>query len=99
MRRLLIVRITGGSGSGKATISQNIINQIGRDKIAFIQHDWYYKDRRRLSPEEIEKINYDCLEAFENDLFLPQLKEISRVNLSNAHYMTMLLTSGNMRQR
>jgi uridine kinase len=78
MRRLLIVGITGASGSGKTTISQNIINQIGKDKIAFIQHDWYYKDRRHLSPEEKEKINYDCLEAFENDLFLLQLTKISR---------------------
>lgn len=78
MGRLLIVGITGGSGSGKTTISQNIINQIGKDKIALVQHDWYYKDRGHLSPKEREKINYDCLEAFENDLFLSQLTKISR---------------------
>ncbi|HOE35079.1 MAG: uridine kinase [Chloroflexi bacterium] len=66
----LVIGIAGGSGSGKTTLAQSILDAIGRDRIAFLPHDAYYRDQTQLSFEERLKVNYDHPDALETDLLI-----------------------------
>ncbi|MGZ6346258.1 MAG: uridine kinase, partial [Anaerolineales bacterium] len=39
----LVIGIAGGSGSGKTTVAQTILQRVGPERISFLQHDAYYK--------------------------------------------------------
>jgi uridine kinase len=72
-----VIGIAGGSGSGKTTVINKILEKIGEEKVIILQHDWYYKDNRHLSFEERSQLNYDHPEALETSLLISHLKEIS----------------------
>lgn len=72
----IIIGVAGGTGSGKTTVSQAILDRVGCDRIAYIQHDSYYKDRSHLPPEERPKINFDHPDALETKLLVQHLKEL-----------------------
>jgi uridine kinase len=75
-RNPIIIGVAGGTGSGKTTVSQAILGRVGHDRIAYIQHDSYYKDRSRLCPEERAKINFDHPDALETEFMVQHLKEL-----------------------
>jgi uridine kinase len=77
----IIIGVAGGTGSGKTTVSQAILDRVGRDKIAYIQHDSYYKDRSYLPPEERPKINFDHPDALETEFLVQQLRELREGHL------------------
>ncbi len=72
----VLIGVAGGSGSGKTTVSQTILDRVGRDRIAYLQHDSYYCDRARLPLVERARINYDHPDSLETDLLVKQLKEL-----------------------
>ncbi len=76
MKRPLIIAITGGTGSGKSTVSKEIFKSIHEKKIAVIQQDSYYKDQSHLTYEERVRTNYDHPFAFDNDLLIEHLKNL-----------------------
>ncbi len=64
----LVIGIAGGSGSGKTTVAQEILNRVGADRIAFLQHDSYYKDLSGLPPVQRAEINFDHPNSLETEL-------------------------------
>jgi uridine kinase len=74
--RPLVVAIAGGSGSGKTTIAQSVVDQVGHDKVTFIQQDAYYRDQAHLSFEDRTKINYDHPDSLELELMRDQLQAL-----------------------
>jgi len=72
----IIIGVAGGSGSGKTTVSQRILRRVGKERIAFIQHDSYYCDRSHLSLEERAKANYDHPNSLESDLLVSHLQQL-----------------------
>ncbi len=64
----LVIGIAGGSGSGKTTVAQEILNRVGADRIAFLQHDSYYKDLSELPPVQRAENNFDHPNSLETDL-------------------------------
>lgn len=73
-----------GSGSGKTTVADAIVQVIGRDKIAFLHHDAYYRDLSHLPLEERALTNFDHPNALETELLIEhvnQLKQNKIVNL------------------
>lgn len=78
MKKPILIGITGGSGSGKTTIANEIFKSFGSENIAMIQQDAYYKDQSHLSMEDREKTNYDHPKAFDNELLVKHLKELSK---------------------
>lgn len=77
MNKPILIGITGGSGSGKSTIANEIFESFGGEKIVMMQQDAYYKDQSHLSMEERVKTNYDHPKAFDNTLFVEHLKALS----------------------
>ena len=70
----LIIGVAGGTGSGKTTVSNSILERVGSDQISYIQHDHYYRDRSHLPLEERGKINFDHPDSLENELLARHLK-------------------------
>lgn len=71
--RPLFIAIAGGSGSGKTTIAQSVVDLVGRDSVVYLQQDAYYRDQQHLSFEDRTKINYDHPDSIENELLIEHL--------------------------
>ena len=70
----IFIGIAGGTGSGKATLTEHLKQHFG-DDISVVHHDSYYKYQDRPFEERCKQ-NYDHLDAFETDLMVEQLKEL-----------------------
>ena len=64
MRRPLVIGVAGGSGSGKTTVARAILERVGSERIAFLQHDSYYRDLAHLPLEQRRQVNFDHPDAF-----------------------------------
>jgi uridine kinase len=69
----LVIGIAGGSGSGKTTVAQTILQRVGADRIAFLQHDSYYKDLRGLPPAQRNEFNFDHPNSLETELLIKHI--------------------------
>jgi uridine kinase len=72
----LVIGIAGGSGSGKTTIAQEILQRVGRERIAFLQHDSYYKDLSGLPPTQRAQINFDHPNSLETELLIQHVASL-----------------------
>ncbi len=70
----LTIGIAGGSGSGKTTVAQEILSRVGPDRIAFLQHDSYYKDLSGLPPNQRAELNFDHPNSLETDLLTEHIR-------------------------
>lgn len=69
----LTIGIAGGSGSGKTTVAQEILGRVGPDRIAFLQHDSYYRDLSGLPPAQRVELNFDHPNSLETDLLIQHI--------------------------
>lgn len=76
MRRPIVIGVTGGSGSGKTSISTAILDKFTEVSILLLEQDFYYKDQSELPFEERLKTNYDHPFAFDTDLFIKDLQKL-----------------------
>jgi uridine kinase len=65
---MLIIGIAGGSGSGKTTVVNRVIEGLPLDSVTVISQDAYYKDNGHLSDEAKKKINFDHPASIEFEL-------------------------------
>lgn len=72
---IIVIGIAGGTGSGKTTITREIVEHFGSD-VTVIYHDNYYKEHHDMSYEERSKLNYDHPDAFDTDLLVEDLKAL-----------------------
>jgi uridine kinase len=72
----LVIGIAGGSGSGKTTVAQTILNRVSPDRIAFLQHDAYYKDLRELPPIQRAEVNFDHPNSLDTDLLIQHIDQL-----------------------
>ncbi len=73
MRRPVVIGVAGGTGSGKTTVSEAIVQRVGRARIAYLQHDSYYRDLSHLSVAERAQVNFDHPDALDNELLVEHL--------------------------
>jgi uridine kinase len=72
----LVIGIAGGSGSGKTTVAQTILQRVGPDRISFLQHDAYYKDLSGLPPAQRAEVNFDHPNSLENELLIEHILQL-----------------------
>ena len=72
----IVIGVAGGSGSGKTTVVRRIIDSIGHEQVAVLDHDRYYRDRNDLRLEERAALNYDHPDALETDLMVQHVLEL-----------------------
>jgi len=78
---MLIIGIAGGTGSGKTTVVNQILNEIPESEVAVISQDSYYKETPELSYEERTKINFAHPRALDFNLLVEHLKELRKGNI------------------
>ncbi|MGY0837328.1 uridine kinase [Aerococcus urinaeequi] len=76
MRKPIIIGVTGGTGSGKTTVTRKIIEEFGDVSLAYIPQDAYYKDQSHLTMDERALTNYDHPLAFDNDLLSDHIRQL-----------------------
>jgi uridine kinase len=72
----LVIGIAGGSGSGKTTVSQAILQRAGSGNAAYIQHDFYYKDLSTLPPAQRATINFDHPNSLDTELMVEHVRRL-----------------------
>ncbi|PCJ98255.1 MAG: uridine kinase [Flavobacteriaceae bacterium] len=70
---MLIIGIAGGTGCGKTTVVNQIINELPDEEVGVISQDSYYNDLSHLSYEERININFDHPRAIDFDLLTEHL--------------------------
>lgn len=73
---MLIIGITGGTGSGKTSVVSQIVSQLPPDEVCVISQDSYYHDTSHLSYDERTKINFDHPKAIDFDLLVSHLQAL-----------------------
>ncbi|MGX7329017.1 uridine kinase [Enterococcus bulliens] len=72
----IIIGVTGGSGSGKTSVSRAILDHFPNHSIMMLEHDSYYKDQSHLKFEDRLATNYDHPFAFDTDLLIEHLHQL-----------------------
>jgi len=91
MNNVILIGISGASGSGKTLITKTIIESIGGNEISVIQEDSYYKDLSDIPFNDRTGKNFDHPDAFEHDLLtknLTYLKDGKDVQIPVYNYKT-----------
>lgn len=76
MKNIFVIGIAGGTGSGKTTVVNQIINELPADEVCVISQDSYYCKTDSLTYEERTKINFDHPRAIDFDLLVEHLKQL-----------------------
>ena len=74
----ILIGIAGGTGSGKTTLADKLIDSFGDDEVSILRHDNYYKRHDDMCYEERSKLNYDHPDAMETELLVQQIDGIKR---------------------
>jgi len=72
----LVIGIAGGTGSGKTTVSQVILERVGAQRIAFFPHDAYYNDLNHLPIVKRAAVNFDHPDSLDTRLLVEHIKQI-----------------------
>ena len=69
----ILIGIAGGTGSGKTSIANYLLNKFGSEQLIVIEQDSYYKNNSALSIDERNQQNFDHPDAIDIELFNKQL--------------------------
>ncbi len=70
----VVIGIAGGSGSGKTTVANVILERVGAEHIAYLPHDAYYKDLSDLPPSQRASVNFDHPDSLDTGLLIEHIK-------------------------
>ncbi len=71
-----IIGVAGGSGSGKSTVTRQVLASVGANNAAVLMQDDYYLNETQLSFEERCKTNYDHPDAFDWPLLMQHVQAL-----------------------
>jgi uridine kinase len=73
---LMIIGICGGTGSGKTTVANRILESVNAGDVAFIQQDSYYRNLKDLPLDYRQAVNFDHPDALDNDLLVHHVRKL-----------------------
>jgi uridine kinase len=73
---MLVIGIAGGTGSGKTTVVDKIIQQLDIEGMNILSQDNYYHDNHYLTLVEREALNYDHPKSIDFDLLIKHVKAL-----------------------
>ena len=76
----LTIGVAGGTGSGKTTVANVILERVGKQRIAYLPHDAYYRELGNLPPDQKAAMNFDHPDSLETKLMI---KHIEQLKLGN----------------
>ena len=75
---MFIIGIAGGTGSGKTTVVNKILERIPSTRVALVPQDSYYKDSSHLPMELRQQINFDHPDSLEFKLLVDHIRQMKR---------------------
>jgi uridine kinase len=72
----MIIGICGGTGSGKTTVANRILETVSADEVVFIQQDLYYRNLKDMPLDYRNAANFDHPDAVDNELLINHLKKL-----------------------
>jgi uridine kinase len=72
----MIIGISGGTGSGKTTVAQKIIDSVGAENVVYLQHDAYYRNLGDMPLDLRHKVNFDHPDAFDTELLINHIEAL-----------------------
>ncbi|WP_375600473.1 uridine kinase [Kaistella antarctica] len=73
---MLVIGIAGGTGSGKTTVVNKILQQLNTEGVNVLSQDNYYHDNPNLTLQEREVLNYDHPKSIDFDLLIKHVKAL-----------------------
>ena len=73
----MIIGICGGTGSGKTTVANRILESVSADEVLFIQQDLYYRNLKDMPLDYRNAANFDHPDAVDNELLINHLKKLN----------------------
>ena len=70
----IVIGVAGGTGSGKTTVANVVLERLGAHRIAYVPHDAYYKDLRNLQRIQRDILNFDHPDSLDNELMLEHIR-------------------------
>ena len=70
---MIIIGVAGGTGSGKTTVVNNIMDQFSENEVAILSQDSYYRDNSHLPLEQRADLNFDHPDSIEFSLLIDHL--------------------------
>ena len=74
----ILLGIAGGTGSGKTTLADKLVDSFGRGEVSILRHDNYYKRHDEMCYEDRTKLNYDHPDAFDTELLCEHIRALKR---------------------
>nr|WP_298999337.1 uridine kinase [uncultured Allomuricauda sp.] len=71
---MLIIGIAGGTGCGKTTVVNQIVEELPKNEVGVISQDSYYNDLAHMSKEERGQVNFDHPNSIDFDLLISHLE-------------------------
>ena len=72
----MIIGICGGTGSGKTTVANRILESVSANEVVFIQQDSYYRNLKDLPLDFQQIANFDHPDALDNDLLVRHVRKL-----------------------
>jgi len=72
----LVVGIAGGTGSGKTTVTNKILESLDKSRVLVIQHDSYYKDISAHDGATPDQINFDHPASLDTGLLIQHIRAL-----------------------
>ena len=72
----MIIGISGGTGSGKTTVANRILQSVSASEVVFIQQDSYYRNVEDLPLDYRGVANFDHPDALDGDLLVQHVKKL-----------------------
>ena len=70
----ILIGIAGGTGSGKTTLADKLVDSFGSEEVSILRHDNYYKRHDEMTYDERSKLNYDHPDAFDTELLCEHIQ-------------------------
>ncbi len=72
----IVIGIAGGTGSGKTTVANVILQRVGANRIAYLPHDAYYRNLDDLPPNQRLQVNFDHPNSLKSALMAEHIQRL-----------------------
>jgi uridine kinase len=72
----LVIGVAGGTGSGKTTVANVILQRVGAHRIAYVPHDAYYRNASDFPTTRRDSINWDHPDSLDTDLMIEHVQAL-----------------------
>ena len=76
MKNCILIGVAGGSGSGKTTVANNLVNAFKAEDATLLEQDAYYRELTNMTLEEKAKVNFDHPDSIEFELLKKHIEDL-----------------------